>query len=218
MLQFLLNFGQSFNGTYLSVFLWNIFGGASTPPTVVMKFIAWNVRVVKKPQIREEFRFIIHAHQPDTLFLTEKMVAGKATKRLISQFGFYFYDFVNPVNHSGGLWVLWNNTIIIANVLLKEQCFIHMLVLDIKTQHLSTISNVYAPTKGSEKPSFWHHLIELNAVIDTPWCFIGNFNELEEGTDKKGGTPISPLQCVKLLNFLNTVNATTFPILSGPYT
>ena len=67
------------------------------------------------------------------LFLTETMVAESTTKPLISHFGFDYYDFMNPVNHSGGLWVLWSNTNIIANVLLKEQRFIHMLALDIKT-------------------------------------------------------------------------------------
>ena len=121
-------------------------------------------------------------------FLTETMVAESTTKCPISHFGFDYYDFVNPVNHSGGLWVLWNNTNIIANVLLKEQCFIHMLVLDVKTQQLSTISSVYTSIKPSEKSFFWNHLSELNNIIDTPWCIIGDFNELEDRADRGGET------------------------------
>ena len=50
------------------------------------------------------------------------------------------------------MWVLWNNTNILADVMLKEQWFIHMLVLDVKTQQMVTLSSIYAPTKNSDKP------------------------------------------------------------------
>ena len=80
------------------------------------------------------------------------MVAENLTQRLISTFGFEHYDYVNLVNHSGGMWVLWKNTNVLANVMIKEHQLIHMLVLDIKTQQMVTLSIIYAPTKNSEKP------------------------------------------------------------------
>lgn len=52
-----------------------------------MKVIAWNVQGVKKMQIQEEMRYIICAHRPDILFLTETMVSETTTRRLISKFG-----------------------------------------------------------------------------------------------------------------------------------
>ena len=84
-----------------------------------MKVLAWNVEGVKKQQIHEEIYFIVCSHKPDTMFLTETMIADNTIKRLISQFAFEYYDYVNPVNHSCGMWVLWNNTNILANVMLK---------------------------------------------------------------------------------------------------
>ena len=84
----------------------------------IIKIIGWDVQGVKKPQIWEEVCYISCSHRPDMLFLTETMVAGRMTLCLISQFGFDNYDFVNPVNHSAGMWWLWN---IVANVLFKEQ-------------------------------------------------------------------------------------------------
>ena len=91
-----------------------------------MKIIAWNVQGAKKSQITEEIKFIQKHHQPDLIFLTETMVNEEHTKRLISRLGFQFYDFSNPINHSGGIWVLWNTTNIKANVLLKDDRAIHM--------------------------------------------------------------------------------------------
>ena len=42
--------------------------------------------------------------------------------------GFDHFDYVELFNHSGGLAALWDNGIIHASVLKKEQRAIHMLV------------------------------------------------------------------------------------------
>jgi len=152
-----------------------------------MKILAWNVQGAKKRQISEEIRFIQKAHQPDLLFLLETKVTEENTKRLIPHLGFQCHDFSNPINHSGGIWVLWNNTNIRANVLLKEDRAIHMLVFEYSSQKFSILYGIYAPAQASEKDAFWALLRNLNAIIDMPWCLIGDFNELERPSDKKGG-------------------------------
>ena len=146
------------------------------------------------------------------------MVAEATMQRLISKFGFDHYDFVNLVNHSGGMWVLWNNDNIMANIMIKQHRFIHMLILDTNIQKLVTISSIYAPTKKDENPAFWNHLSQRNFVIDTPWCIIGDFNELENNMEKKGGAPISYSQCKCLPAFLHTFEASSLPVLGRPFT
>ena len=86
------------------------------------------------------------------------------------------------------MWVLWNSNNIMANVMIKQHRFIHMLILDNKLQKLVTNSTIYAPAKNVDKSGFWNHLAKLNSVIDAPWCIIGDFNELENNTEKKGGS------------------------------
>jgi len=133
-----------------------------------MKVMAWNVQGAKKHQIRDEIRVINQTHRPDLLFLIETMVSEQTTRKLIAKLGFEHFDFVSPHNHSGGIWVLWNNVNIHANVLLKEDRAIHMLVLDVAIQKLSVFSGIYAPAQSGQKDSFWQYLTELNAVIDSP--------------------------------------------------
>jgi len=151
-----------------------------------MKILAWNVQGAKKRHLAEEIRILQKVHQPDLLFLLETMVTEDNTKRIISRLGFQCYEFSNPINHSGGIWVLWNNTHIKANVLLKEDRAIHMLVFEYATQKFSILSGIYAPAQASEKDTFWTHLCNLNDVIDMPWCLIGDFNELECPSTRKG--------------------------------
>ena len=107
-----------------------------------MKIMAWNVRGAKKHQIREEVRVLIQFHKPDLLFMIETMVSEQTTRKIIAQLGFDHFDFVSPHNHSGGIWVLWNNVNIHANILLKENRAIHMLVMDLAIQKLCIISGI----------------------------------------------------------------------------
>ena len=116
------------------------------------------------------------------------MISEQTTRKLIAKLGFEHFDFVSPHNHSGGIWVLWNNVNIHANVLLKEDRAIHMLVFDVAIQKLSVISGIYAPAQSGQKDSFWQHLADLNAVVDSPWCLIGDFNELEDLSEKRGAS------------------------------
>jgi len=92
--------------------------------------MAWKVQGAKKHQIRDEIRVINH-YRPDLLFLIETMASDQTTRKIIAKLGFEHFDFVSPQNHSGGIWVLWNNVNIHADVLLKENRAIHMLVMDL---------------------------------------------------------------------------------------
>jgi len=97
---------------------------------------------------------------------------------------FDHFDYVEPVNHSGGLVVLWDNGIIHTSVLSKEQRAIHMLVYDMTKHYSSIISGVYAPAQPQDEECFWNHLVQLNNVIDLPWRIIGDLNELAYLSEK----------------------------------
>ena len=68
------------------------------------------------------------------------MVSKSNSDRIISTLRFECFDYVLPLNHSGGIWVLWNETNIMANVLLKEPRAIHMLIFDSSVQKLFVVS------------------------------------------------------------------------------
>ena len=183
-----------------------------------MKILAWNVQGAKKRYLAAEIRTLQKIHQPDLVFILETMVTEANTKRLISRLGFQCYDFSNPINHAGGIWVLWNNTNIKANVILKEDRAIHMLVFEYATQKFSILSGIYAPAQASDKDAFWSHLCNLNNIIDMPWCLIGDFNELECPSDKQGGQAVTHSRLIRLPSFLNSIHAVSIPVRGCPFT
>jgi len=64
------------------------------------------------------------------LFILKMMVNEKHIKEILPKIGFDHFDFVTPINHSGGIAILWNNGTMHASVLREETRAIHMLVYD----------------------------------------------------------------------------------------
>jgi len=151
-----------------------------------MKIISWNVQGAKKAKVHEEVKFLQRSHKPDILFLIETMTNDRNTAQILPKMGFDNYDFISPINHSGVIWVLWNNNRIHASILRKDSRAIHMLVHDPSNLNNLVISGVYGPAQCGEKEHFWANLEQLNNVIDLPWCIVGDLNELEKQAEKKG--------------------------------
>jgi len=152
------------------------------------------------------------------IFLIETMASEETANRILPQSGFDHYDYTLPVNHSGGIWVLWSKRNILANVLLKDDRAIHMLVFDAISQKFSIITGVYAPAQPSHKDAFWSHLRNLHNVIDKPWCLIGDFNDLECPSDKQGGPPAASSRFSRLPFFLNFCHAVSLTVQGRNFT
>jgi len=53
-------------------------------------------------------------HKPDVMFILETMVSSTNIERILPKSRFQHFDYVDPVNHSSGIAVLWNNDSILA--------------------------------------------------------------------------------------------------------
>jgi len=100
-------------------------------------------KVRKKVQVLEEVKLLKRKYQPDILSLLETMTNEYNTQRTIRNMGFAHYDFVFLVNHSGGIWALWDNNHVHASVLTKDNRGIHMLIHDPYLAKNVLMSSVY---------------------------------------------------------------------------
>ena len=122
-----------------------------------MRIISWNAQGMKKSQVLREVQFLKCVHKPNIMFILETMVNSKNVKTILPNTGFEHFDYVDPVNHSSGLAILWNNKTIYPSILSKEQRAIH-LVHNIEKKNV-IVSGVYAPAQHRENDSFWNHLL-----------------------------------------------------------
>jgi len=112
------------------------------------------------------------------------MVNEKNLLRILPTLGFDHFDYVLPSSHLGGIAVLWCNNTIHTSVLYKQQRAINMLLYDPTCIQTFIVSGIYARAQSQLKDQFWAHLKELSYVINSPWCLIGDFNELETYNEK----------------------------------
>jgi len=108
------------------------------------------------------------------------MVNETHIKDILPKIGFDHFDYVPPVNYSGGIAVLWNSGKLHASILQKEPWAIYLLMHD-------TTNTFSSPAQQREKEAFWNHLRDLNGIFDLPWCIIGDFNELANPSEKREG-------------------------------
>jgi len=93
-----------------------------------------------------------------------------------------------------------------------------MLVFDTQKQTNVIISGVYGPAQLMDKDEFWKSLGQMNAVVDLPWCIIGDFNELAAPSEKKGGLNYSQTKFERLNRFLAHINAISVPFKGQAFT
>jgi len=153
-----------------------------------MKIISWNIQGLKKKAL-QEILFLQRLHKLDIMFILETLVNSANIERILPKIGFQQVDYVDPVNHFGGIAVLSNNDHILASILRKDQRAIHVPVHDTRNNQNVVVSGIYAPTQFRDKDPFWSQLTQFNLVVDLSWCLIGDFNEIAIPGEKKEGLP-----------------------------
>ena len=183
-----------------------------------MKIISWIVQGIKKKQALQEILFLKRLHNPNIMFILETLASSTNLSSILPQIGFDHFDFVDPVNHSGPIAVLWNNGIIHASILRKEQRAIPVLLHDTSNNQNVMVNGLYAPAQSRDKDSFWNHLFQFNSVVDLPWCLIGDFNELASPGEKRGGLQYPLSKYERLKNFTSYIRASTVPYKGNLFT
>ena len=110
-----------------------------------MKIVSWNVQDMKYSQVLQEILYLKRAHNSNIMFILETLVNSTNINSILPKTRFEHFDYVDSINHSGGITVLWNNNGIHASILSKEQRAIHLLVHDVKKNQNVIISRIYAP-------------------------------------------------------------------------
>ena len=182
-----------------------------------MKILTWNIQGGKKLQAIGDINHYITTFKPDILFILETMTTNSTSRNVIRGFRFQKHIIINPMGHSGGLWVCWNNdSILVQNYTLVDRCA-HLNVLYKPTNEQILVSGAYFPAQNPDKDPFWESMSTFYENIHTPWILVGDFNELLQPSDKLGGNPVTLNQCQRLPRFINRTIATDIACLQQSF-
>uniref|UniRef100_A0A803QQI1 Reverse transcriptase domain-containing protein n=1 Tax=Cannabis sativa TaxID=3483 RepID=A0A803QQI1_CANSA len=156
-------------------------------PPVIMNALSWNCQGFWNQRAFQFLKEIVSHKKPNFVFLCETKCNKSRVEWVGNQLVFEGIFVVQAQGFSGGLALLWKN---------KDEEFL----LGFSSNHIDlsiTIDCISSwrltglcgePNRGRRQHT-WELFRELARRYDSPWCIIGDVNNVMSQQDKKGGRP-----------------------------
>lgn len=92
---------------------------------------------------------------------------------------------------SGGIWILWDTTVMEIQILISHRQFVHTKVRVLGDSQEVFVTFVYGSPQATFRFILWDNLPLLRPSSDDPWIVLGDFNAYLEAGDKAGGNELN---------------------------
>ncbi|KAF8049985.1 hypothetical protein N665_2080s0003 [Sinapis alba] len=153
-----------------------------------MAMLSWNCQGMGRAQdlVIPRLWEIRQEYFPDILFLMETKQSRDSLVDLQTWLGYDRILVVNPIGYSGGLALMWKNSV---NIVFK---FVDKNLVDFNVKFGKDsffVSCVYGDPVRENIAKVWERLSRIGAHINEPWCMLGDFNEIIHNRENTGGGP-----------------------------
>ena len=126
----------------------------------------------------------------------------------MTRFGFDRNFQISFAGFAGGLWLFWKSNIVSLDVLSSTNQSIHCSFLqDLKQVYVSFI---YARPNPRLKTMLWRDLENFAGMINSPWFFLGDWNEFSSTAEV---FPVSPGALSRGLRFRDSLESCNLMLL-----
>ncbi|XP_022723781.1 uncharacterized protein LOC111280610 [Durio zibethinus] len=156
-----------------------------------MSMLLWNCRGERHPNFVRTVRELAGTHGPNIMVITETRARGEDVRHIIDRLPFDSWKDTATIGYKGGIWLLWKSDLLDVDDICATEQEIHATI-KVKSNNFSwLISAIYASPRYNERLFLWENLKTVASHHDLPWLVLGDFNEVLNGEDKKGGRPVS---------------------------
>lgn len=115
---------------------------------------------------------------------------------MLKKVNLHCFHRVESVGRSGGLWMLSRSNKFTFEIILTGSHFIHLCI---KGNGLPGMlcTTVYIHPQGSRKKNCFDNIRVVADNINGPWILLGDFNEITNEEEKKGGAPVDQSRCFR---------------------
>ncbi|KAL4390846.1 hypothetical protein AHAS_Ahas03G0185900 [Arachis hypogaea] len=103
---------------------------------------------------------------------------------------------------SGGIWICWNDNNISINTIESDPQYIHAKITSPGREDWF-MTAVYANPQPQGRRALWPKLQNLANRMQSPWILTGDFNEIKDPTEKKGGGQVDYRACSRFSAWIN---------------
>lgn len=123
------------------------------------------------------------------MIICEPRVQSSSHLKELLKLGFDKAEIIEASGFSGGIWLIWNSSVVHMDHVISTTQSITMKVSTPGSQPW-ILTAVYASTNYVTRNSLWDHLDGIPTRHNLPWFITGDFNEILSSTEKKGGPRI----------------------------
>ncbi|KAK1554545.1 hypothetical protein Q3G72_013786 [Acer saccharum] len=148
-------------------------------------FCTWNVRGAGKkgfPKVLSDLRNIYNF---EVIAILEPRISGTRALKVVNKLGFPDRFLVEASGFSGGVWLLWNSARVKLQVVASSSHSITAVVDEGNKFWVLTV--VYDNPSVGIRRKLWGYLSAIRSCFKGPWVVMGDFNEIINSAEKKGG-------------------------------
>ncbi|KAF7809654.1 reverse transcriptase [Senna tora] len=124
---------------------------------------------------------------------------------------------LEPEGLSGGLSLWWRKDVKVE-VLSSCRNFLHTRITLPQFDSTFTVTFVYGAPKSQDRQAVWDKIEALKPSDSSPWCCIGDFNEVGNQGEKLGGRPVKALDVFRFQNFVTNCCLIDMEFKGHPFT
>ncbi|CAN6218601.1 unnamed protein product [Urochloa humidicola] len=186
----------------------------------VFSVVSWNVRGLGDSDKCDVVKDALSTASPSIICVQETKLHSVTPQKARSFL---------PVSHAtslhslsangsrGGVLTAWNASSFSLTSFITRKHTLTTVLTSTTSNHILTITNVYAPSDHRDSHDFLDGLRELKPHISGPWLLAGDFNLVRSAADKKGGAPDARL-CAAFNATLEDIGVIELPLLDKLFT
>ncbi|XP_062103970.1 uncharacterized protein LOC133815103 [Humulus lupulus] len=120
-------------------------------------------------------------------------------------------------NSEGRILIVWRKVFVKVTIIEDSPQFVHCLVSMVGQKHRFYVTIVYGFNAIEGRRSLWEGLLRLSLVHEA-WIILGDFNAPFSGMDRIGGNPISGVELVDSVRWLEVDHLVPLKILGSFFT
>ncbi|XP_071939846.1 uncharacterized protein [Coffea arabica] len=172
------------------------------------RIICWNCRGAVNSRFWRNLKEIIRDNDPMILVLVETRTSSDKGARILRRFNFNQMAFVEAQGFSGGIWMFWNDREVEVEVVSTNWQIVNTVVKNRDGKEW-LMSAIYASPEKELQKLLWKYLQELGEKVKFPWLLLGDFNEVVDSTEKRGGRRFvgeysnSLIECIQICELID---------------
>lgn len=161
----------------------------------------WNCQGAASREFIRVLKNFVNTYRLDMISIFEPRISGGNADDACKKIGFANWVRVEANGFSGGIWVLWNETLHVEVKYTNPQ----FILMQVKEGHEEPywVSAVYVSPSKALRRKLWMELDATKCNIEAPWISIGDYNATINAEERSSGNDNHKAGCNDFQEWIN---------------